>query len=213
MTHCYQVSLLLEGCSCLVVGGGTVAERKIDSLLRSGGVVRVVAREAIARVRELATVGAVELALRAYVPSDLDGAFLVIAATADRELNAAISADCGHRGVLVNVVDQPALCSFYVPAVIERGPISIAVSSSGGSPALAKRLRQLLEGVVGEEYGLLSSLMEQLRPEVLASFPAQVDRAAAWNRLLDSEVLTLLARGETERARGYAREVMRLVPL
>ena len=206
--HCYHIALLLENRPCLVIGAGRIAERKIGSLLDAGATVRVVALQAGPAVADLAAAGRIELYLREYAPSDLDQAYVVIVATNDAALNSRVSAECHRRGILVNVVDQPALCSFYVPAVIERGPVSLAISTSGASPALAKHLRVLLEDVVGEEYGLLSTLMNDLRGEVLAAFERQPERAAAWERLLQSEVLVLLKNGETAEARRVARRVM-----
>jgi len=210
MAHCYPVALLLDGRPCLVVGGGRVAERKIASLLAAGAAMRVVAVEASAPVRQLADSGAIALSLREFREEDLDGVFLVIVATNNAELNSAVSAECDRRGLLVNVVDQPPLCNFYVPAVIERGPITLAISTGGASPALAKRLRILLEDVVGEEHGRLAALMAELRGEVMAAYDQQADRAAAWERLLDSDVLELLRRNETDQARRRARELMGL---
>ena len=208
MAHIYQVALLLEGRPCLVIGGGRVAARKVRSLLNAGAKVRVVAREATEPIRHLAEEGILDLQVREFVPEDLEGAFLAIVATDDADLNEGASAECHRRGVLVNVVDQPALCSFYVPAVVERGPISIAISTGGASPALARRLRERLEEAVGEEYGALAALMGELRGEVLAAFTEQSERAEAWRRLLDSDVLDLLAQGETEEAKESARRVM-----
>jgi precorrin-2 dehydrogenase / sirohydrochlorin ferrochelatase len=210
MTRCYPVALLLEGRPCLVVGGGRIAERKIASLRQAGASVRVVALEVSESVRRMADTGEIELHQRAFAVSDLDGVFLVIVATDNAYLNEHISAECRRRGQLVNVVDQPALCTFYVPATIERGPVSVSISTSGVGPALARHLRQLLEGVVGEEYGQLALLMGELRDEVKVTFDRQPERAAAWKRLLNSEVLDLLRRGETEAARRHARETMGL---
>ncbi|MHB8993663.1 MAG: precorrin-2 dehydrogenase/sirohydrochlorin ferrochelatase family protein [Armatimonadota bacterium] len=210
--HCYQIALLLENRPCLVVGAGRIAERKIGSLLEAGGIVCVVARQATPEITALAASGRIALHLREYAPADLDDMFVVIVATDDADLNGRISTECQRRGILVNVVDQPSLCSFYVPAVIERGPISIAISSSGASPALTKHLRVLLEKTVGEEYGLLSTLMQELRGEVKTAFAEQHERAAAWERLLQSEVLALLRDGEVHRARQLAREVIGLPP-
>jgi siroheme synthase-like protein len=208
--HCYHIALLLENRPCLVIGAGRIAERKIGSLLDAGGQVRVVALQASEAVSALAASGAIELRLREYEAADLDGMFIVIVATNDAKLNSRVSAECHRRGLLVNVVDQPALCGFYVPAVIDRGPVSIAISTSGASPALSKHLRVLLESVVGEEYGLLSTLMNELRGEVIAAFTHQPERAAAWERLLQSDVLALLRAGEMDQARQYARQTMGL---
>jgi siroheme synthase-like protein len=187
-----------------------VAERKIASLLNAGAAVRVVALEACAAVQELADRGDITLSLRQFSDADLDGVFIVIVATDDAELNQRVSAECDRRGLLVNVVDQPPLCNFYVPAVIERGPITLAVSTGGASPALARHLRVLLEDTVGEEYGRLAELMAELRAEVIAAYEQQSDRAAAWERVLGSEVLDLLRRDETDQARRRTRELLGL---
>lgn len=208
--HCYHISLLLENRPCLVIGAGRIAERKIGSLLDAGARVHVVALEASPAVSALAACDNIVLHLREYVPTDLDGAYVVIVATNDAELNSRVSAECHSRGILVNVVDQPALCSFYVPAVIDRGPVSIAISTSGASPALSKHLRVLLEDAVGEEYGLLSTLMHELRGEVIATFTQQPERAAAWECLLQSDVLALLREGRMDQARQFARQIIGL---
>ncbi len=210
MSHGFPISLRVDGHQCLVVGGGHIAERKINSLLRAGAMVRVVARDPSPMVQQLAGEETLELHVRAYSHSDLDGAFLVIVATDDAELNATVSEECRRRGLLVNVVDQPALCNFYVSAQIERGPVSISVSTGGTAPALAKHLRILLESVVGEEHGSLAELMGQLRPEVLFKYDKQPDRAAAWQRLLQSDILDWLREGVTGSAREHARELMGL---
>jgi len=212
MTQYYPIALLLEDRPCLVVGGGRVAERKIESLLSAGARVTVVATEATEAISRWAADGRIALRLRPYAPEDLQSAFLAIVATDDADLNSRASAECQRRGMLVNVVDQPALCNFYVPAVVERGPINIAISTGGASPALARDLRKLIEQTVGEEYGSLAELMSELRPEVMAAYERQEDRAEAWNRLLASGVLDMLRRGEAAQARAHAREIMGLTP-
>lgn len=210
MPPSYPATLLLSGRPCLVIGGGRIAERKIKSLLHAAAAVRVVTREATPTVADLAATGAIALRLGEYSDADLDGVFLVIVATNDADLNRRVSAECRRRGLLVNVVDQPHLCNFYVPALLERGPVSLAISTGGASPALAKHLRVLLEAVVGEEYGELSELMASLRGELFDRYDTQADRAAAWQRLLQSDVLELLRRGERAQARQRARELLGL---
>ncbi len=210
MPPSYPATLLLSGRPCLVIGGGRIAERKINSLLHAAAAVRVVTREATPAVADLAATGAIALRLGEYSDADLDGVFLVIVATNDADLNQRVSAECRRRGLLVNVVDQPHLCNFYVPALLERGPVSLAISTGGASPALAKHLRVVLEAVVGEEYGELSELMAGLRGEMFDRYDEQADRAAAWQRLLDSDVLELLRRGERAQAQERARELLGL---
>lgn len=210
MNACYPITLVIDGRLCLVVGGGRIAERKIASLLHAGAQVRVVAREVAPAVAALATNEAVTLHERDFEMDDLEGAFVVIMATDDAALNARVSAECQARGLLVNVVDQTPLCNFYVPALIERGPISLAISTGGASPALAKHLRVLLEDAVGEEYGQLSTLMFELRGEMFHAHDQQRDRAAAWERLLGSDILEWLRRGDLDGARAHARELLGL---
>jgi siroheme synthase-like protein len=206
----YPITLLLQGRLCLVVGGGRVAARKIAPLLKAGASVRVVATEPAAAVLQLAAEEAIDLHIRDFRDDDLQDAFLVIAATDDAELNSRVSGHCRRRGVLVNVVDCPALCSFYVPAVIRRGPVSIAIATGGTCPALARHLRVLLEDTVTEEYGHLAQLMAELRGRVMDAYDEQADRAAAWERLLASDILDQLSSGVTDEARRFARRVLGL---
>ncbi len=142
---------------------------------------------------------------------DLDGMRLVIIATSDAETNEAIALEAQRRGLLVNVVDVPRLCNFYVPATVDRGPINVAVSTGGAAPALAKHLRRRLEEVVGEEYGRLAALMGELRPDVMQRWPTQQERAAAWENLLASDVLALLKQGREDEARQLALQVLGLL--
>jgi len=148
----FPIFLKLEGRRCLVVGAGTVAEGKIRSLLRAGALVQVVAPEAVARVKEWALDGTINWMARGFESNDLDGVFLVIAATSSPELNAQIFSQAGTKNVLCNSVDDPEHCHFYYPAVVNRGDLQIAISTNGRSPALAQRLRQELEEQFGPEY-------------------------------------------------------------
>ena len=142
----------LTGRPCLVVGAGRVGEVKIESLLAAGGTVKVVAPEATENVAQWARDGKINWQSRPYMPSDLDGVFLVVVATASPQLNDSIYRDAQGRGVLCNVVDDPPRCDFYYPAVVSRGDLQIAVSTNGQSPALAQRLRRELEQQFGHEY-------------------------------------------------------------
>jgi len=144
--------LKLEGRPCLVVGAGTVAESKIASLIEADAQVLVVAPDATPGVRSWAQAKRVEWRQRGFQPSDLDGMFIVVAATSSTELHKQIFQEATQRGVLCNTVDVPELCDFYYPAVVQRGALQIAVSTSGQSPALAQRLRIELEEQFGPEY-------------------------------------------------------------
>jgi len=144
--------LKLSSRACLVVGAGTIAETKIAGLLETGAKVRVVAPEATAQVRSWAQSKAIEWHQRPFQPSDLEGIFLVVAATSSTELHERIFELASQPGVLCNIVDVPPLCDFYYPAVVQRGALQIAVSTAGLSPALAQRLRKQLETEFGPEY-------------------------------------------------------------
>jgi siroheme synthase-like protein len=208
MSDCYPISLLVVDLPCLVIGGGGVAERKVLGLLEAGARVRVVAPEVTGRIEDLAAAGAIEVVRREGRLADLDGVRLVIIATGDRAANEELALEAQRRGLLVNVVDVPHLCNFYVPAMVERGPVSIAISTGGASPALAKHVRKLIEQVVGEEHGQLAALMGELRAAVVERWPTQQERATAWERLLGSDVLALLRQGRADEARKLAMETL-----
>ena len=164
--------LKLDGRRCLVVGAGDVAESKIAGLLDAAAKVRVVAPEATPQVQSWAASGQIEWFARPCEPTDLDGMFLVVAATFSPELHEQIHAEAQLRGVLCNVVDVPELCDFYYPAVARRGALQIAVSTSGESPALAQRLRKELEEQFGPEYEIW---LQQLGEEREKLFAASMD--------------------------------------
>ena len=159
----------LDGRSCLVVGADTIGEPKISSLIEAGASVRVIALHATAAVAEWARVGKITWEARAFDTSDLEGSFLVIAATNSRDLNAAIFREAGRRKILCNVVDDPEYCDFYYPAVVRRGDLQIAISTNGQSPALAQRIRRELEIQFGPEYGEWLNELGQVRQQLFAS--------------------------------------------
>ena len=148
----FPMFLKLSTRPCLVIGAGTSAETKIAGLLGTGGKIRVVAPEATAQVRSWAQSEAIEWHQRPFQPSDLEGIFLVVAATSSTELHERIFALATQLGVLCNIMDVPPLCDFYYPSVVQRGALQIAVSTAGLSPALAQRLRKQLETEFGPEY-------------------------------------------------------------
>lgn len=211
-TDCYPIALVSAGLPCVVVGGGRVAERRVRGLLAAGAAVRVIALRVNDGLGELAREGAVELIEREAAPGDLEGARLVMIAGPGRPAAEALAREARRRGVLVNVADVPDLCDFFVPATVARGPVRASVTTGGASPALARRLRALLEQVVREEHGQLAALMGELRGEVRERFATQQERAAAWERLLESEVLALLREGREEEARALAARLLGLRP-
>jgi precorrin-2 dehydrogenase / sirohydrochlorin ferrochelatase len=169
VTSLFPMFLKLEGRQCLVVGAGKVGEPKIGGLLDTGARIRVVALAASPAVREWARAGKIELELRAFSAEDLDGAFLAIVATNSRSLNDRVYHEAQRRGVLCNVVDVPDLCDFFYPAVVRRGDLQIAVSTSGQSPSLAQKIRQQLEKQFGPGYAAWVAELGETRKLILAS--------------------------------------------
>ncbi|MGO9677601.1 MAG: bifunctional precorrin-2 dehydrogenase/sirohydrochlorin ferrochelatase [Candidatus Sulfotelmatobacter sp.] len=161
--------LKLEGKRCLVVGAGKVGEPKIGSLIDTGACIHVIALAAAETVHEWARAGKITLELRAFAPEDLDGTFLAVVATASSDLNESIYRQAQRRGVLCNVVDVPEYCDFYYPAVVRRGDLHIAISTSGQSPSLAQRIRQQLERQFGPGYAKWVAELGATRKLVLAS--------------------------------------------
>jgi precorrin-2 dehydrogenase / sirohydrochlorin ferrochelatase len=165
----FPMFMKLEGRSCLVVGAGAVGEPKISSLVTAGASVRVVALQATAAVAEWAQAGAITWEGRAFNSADLDGTFLVIAATNSSDVNAAIFHQARQRNILCNVVDDPEHCDFYYPAVVRRGDLQLAISTNGQSPALAQRIRRELEMQFGPEYGAWLEELGRTRQQLFAS--------------------------------------------
>lgn len=159
----------LAGRQVLVVGAGRVGEPKIGGLLTTGARIRVVAREASDAVRGWARNGEIVLKERGFAPSDLDDVFLVVVATSSRDLNELIFREARSRRILCNVVDVPGQCDFYYPAVVQRGDLQIAISTSGQSPSLAQRIRQQLERQFGPGYARWVAELGETRRKVLAS--------------------------------------------
>jgi precorrin-2 dehydrogenase/sirohydrochlorin ferrochelatase len=181
-TKLFPMFLKLAGRPCLVVGAGKIAESKIASLVDAEARVRVIALEATPEVRSWADSNSIEWHQRRFRPEDLDGMFLVIAATSSTELHEQIFQEAARRGVLCNIVDVPALCDFYYPAVVRRGGLQIAISTAGQSPSLAQRLRKELEEQFGPEYAAWLEHLGEIRDRL---FSEPMDPEQRKRRLYD----------------------------
>ena len=194
----FPVALVLEGEPCLVVGSGELAAAKVTALLEAG------AEVAVATPRPgpalLALAGRIRLHRRDARAEDIEAAALVVLAEDDLSFDAELLAHARRLRRPVNVADVTEACSFYMPAVVRRGPVSIAISTGGHSPLLASRLRQKIEAEIGPEVGRLAELLDELRGEVKARCPDMPSRAAAWRRVVDSDVPQLLAQGREAEA-------------
>ena len=200
------ITLDLTDRLCVVVGAGEVARRKVRDALAAAARVRVVAPEVDPELDALAADGRIELRRARFAAEHLDGAALVFVATDDEAVNEAAAYAAKAARVLVNVADRPVLCDFHVPATVRRGDLLIAVSTSGKSPALAARVRRTLEREFGPEYERLLRLLGRTR-ETMARREglSQKDRQAIYERILESDVLSLLAQGRDEDAERLAR--------
>lgn len=196
----YPILVDLQGKDVLVVGGGAVARRKIDILLKNGARVHVIARELHPALDTYVKEGRIEKLGKEFEDNALDAYFLVIAATDDRRLNHEIGTKAKAKGLLVNAVDQPSDCNFIVPSVLRRGDLLVAVSTSGKSPALAKKVRENLEGLFGDEYGHLLALMGSVRREVLSQGLSQEENRKIFHRIVDSPILEALQKADWKAA-------------
>jgi precorrin-2 dehydrogenase/sirohydrochlorin ferrochelatase len=197
-TRAYYPAILdLSGRNALVVGAGKVGEGKIRGLLNAGARVRVVSLDATEQVRLWASEGRIELLLRPYESADLDGCFLVIAATERSDTNEKVFADAEQRNMLCNVVDVTALCNFILPSIMRRGNLAIGVSTAGASPALARKIRLELEQQYGNEYELALELLGSLRDELKARYPDPHDRKIIFERIVYSDFMDMVRRGDT----------------
>lgn len=200
------IFLRVENRPCLIVGGGEVAARKAESLLRAGARLTVVAPEIGPEVAALEKRGEIEYKQREFFPADLQGKALVIAATDNAALNHRVS-DLAHDLYLpVNVVDQPDLCSFIMPSIVDRSPVIVAVSTGGASPVLARLIRSRLETLIPSAFGQLALLARDFRQQVKKRFKEPAGRRRFWEHVLDGPIAEMIFAGRTDAARRALRD-------
>ena len=205
-TPFYIACLRLSGRACLVVGGGAVGLEKVEGLLACDGRVTVVAPDAVPELRELADEGSIAWKRRTYETGDLEGKFLAIAATGDTEANISVYEDAERRAMLVNVVDVPSLCNFILPAIVRTGPLAIAISTAGASPALAKRMKREISAAFGEPYARLAVMLNGARGWAKGNLPTYQARKEFFEGIVDGDPDPI----ELVRA-GREREVLELI--
>jgi precorrin-2 dehydrogenase/sirohydrochlorin ferrochelatase len=182
---------------CVVIGGGEVALRKVRTLLDLGAHVRVVSPLLDKALGELVEKDAIEWEPREYQPGDLEGAFLVVAASSDPEVNSEVRHEAWTRRALVNVVDDPDGSDYQVPSFFEQGPLLVAISTSGGSPAVARTLRRMIQGYLGESFGEAIKIVNDFREGTVKTRIADAkSRVEFWERAIDSEVLEKIRKGD-----------------
>src|SRR2546423_6538420 len=186
-TPLYIACLRLSGRSCLVVGGGEVGLEKVEGLLLCDGDVTLVAPEAVDALATYAEEGSIRWERREFQDADLDGAFLAVAATSDTDVNIAVSEGGERRAMLVNVVDVPPLCNFILPAIVRSGPLAIAISTAGASPALAKRMKREIAEQYGELYARLAVILNDHRGWAKGTLPTYQDRKEFFEGIVNGD--------------------------
>lgn len=196
----YPVLLDLAGRRCVMVGGGIIAGRRVDGLLTAGARVTVISPRLTRTLAALAAEGRIDHEAREYRDGDLDGADLAFVATDAGEVNAAVAREARARGVWINAADDPARCTFILPALVRRGDLTVAVATGGSSPALARAIREELETYLTDDYATLAAIAAEARREVRAA--GRPVTADAWRRALGPEVRRLIV----ERGRDDAKQ-------
>ncbi|MBI2104770.1 MAG: bifunctional precorrin-2 dehydrogenase/sirohydrochlorin ferrochelatase [Candidatus Omnitrophica bacterium] len=200
----YPLFADLAGRRCVVVGGGLIAQRKVTTLLGCGAAVTVISPTLTKRLAGYARKRSIRHQQRPFRPSDLAGAWLVLAATDDQRTNTLVSRSAARRRIFTNVVDQKPLCSFIAPAIVRRGPLTIAISTGGASPALAKRLRRELGERLGGDYISMLRLLAGLRGVAKRRLPSYQDRKRYFDALVGGRVFALVKAGKRGEARRTA---------
>ncbi len=193
----YPLFLDVRGRRVVVVGGGSVAVRKIETLLAHGADVRVIAIDADERIRALAASGEIVFEQRAWAPGDFEGATLAFCACGDQSVEDAMCADAERAGCLVNVVDAPQRCDFTVPSLVARGPLRIAVSTSGASPLEARKIRETLEGVFDESWAAYLELLGQVRALAKDRITSEAERKAVFEEASEAGLRERIAAGDS----------------
>lgn len=204
----YPVCLNISGKLCVVVGGGTVAERKVKGVLLENAQVKIVSPEITEGLFSLVKDNAVEWHRKTYTSADLMGAFLVFAATDIAAVQQEIFYDANTLGILVNVIDSPAQCSFQVPAIVRRGDLTLTVSTSGKSPAVAALVRRRLLAEYGGEYGVLLELMGRIREPVIAAAETSEQRKILFQKVLHEDIVKWIRTGRLDRVQKHLQDVL-----
>jgi siroheme synthase-like protein len=215
-TPFYIACLKLTGRKCLVVGGGEIGLEKVEGLLACDGRVTLMAPHAVPELETLAAEGSIEWERREYEgPADLEGVFIAIAATDDTDANIRVYEDAERRAMLVNIVDVPPLCNFILPAIVRTGPLAIAISTAGASPALAKRIKREIAEQYGEPYARFAELLNEVRGWAKGTLPTYQDRKVFFESIVngDPDPVELLRAGDEQAVRDLIAAAQRSTAL
>ena len=204
----YPIYLDVKDRKCLVVGGGAVGTRKVETLLECGAKVTVVSIDASEKLKKLSNSGLIRLKERAFQTDDLESVFLVVVATDDEDLNIKVHTAAERRRVLCNIADRPEACNFILPSIVSRGDLTIAISTSGKSPAFAKKLRKQLEAQFGDEYAEFLNLMGAIRKKLLSNDHEPEAHKHLFERLIETDLVQMLKNADTDAINTLLLEVL-----
>lgn len=208
MAHLFPIYLDLSGKNCLIIGGGQVAERKVENLLDYEVNVIVVSPEAEEPIKQWAQEGIIVWRAREFEEADLEEVYMVFVATNDGLVNQTAVELCRQKGILANAVDDPPNCDFFIPSIIRRNSLVLAISTEGKSPLFARRLREELEDLITPVYGEFVDILGEIRSHIKDIVPDIELRKKIFQSLVDSDILDLLKAGEKERARERIKQCM-----
>jgi len=208
MMKYYPIYLDIKNRNCLVVGGGSVGTRKVLTLLACGANVTVISTAATEKLHQLSNNGMINLEERYFKATDLDDRFLVIGATDNQELNFKIHAEAERCGLLCNIADRPKACNFILPSVVSRGDLIIAISTSGKSPAFAKKLRKHLEKEFGDEYAEFLNLMGAIRKKLLSQDHEPEAHKPLFEQLIERDLVQMIKEGDTGRINALLHDAL-----
>lgn len=204
----YPVNLDIRNRKCLVVGGGAVGTRKVMTLLDCGAKVTVVSTDVAEKLQELSDSDIIKLEKRPFQISDLDGMFLVMGATDNQEINREIHSEAERLGILCNIADRPEDCNFILPAIVNRGDLIIAISTSGKSPAFAKKMRKDLEKKFGTEYAEFLKLMGEIRNKLLSEDHEPEAHKHLFEQLIKRDLVKMIKKRQTENIDSLLFEIL-----
>ena len=198
--HLLPVFVKLKDKLCVIVGGGKVAQRKAESLIGCGAAVKVVSPLVEKQIKQWASEGFLTWCEKKFSEDDLNGAFIAFASTDDSSKNEKVVETCNRKGIMVNAVDEPELCDFFVPSVIRRKSLAVAISTEGKSPLLAQRLRKELEQILADEYGEFLEILGEQREKIKQAEPDRQKRKKIFKALVNSDIIDLLKAGKRKEA-------------
>jgi precorrin-2 dehydrogenase/sirohydrochlorin ferrochelatase len=204
----YPIYLDIKNRNCLVVGGGSVGTRKVLTLISCGANVTVVSLDASEKLHQLSNNGEIKFKERPFQTTDLDDRFLVIGATDNQELNLKIHTEAERRGLLCNIADRPKACNFILPSIVNRGDLIVAISTSGKSPAFAKKLRKQLEAEFGDEYAEFLNLMGAIRKKLLSQDHEPEAHKHLFEQLIERDLVQILRDGDTDSINSLLHEIL-----